>query len=50
VQRIVEEHHGHIEAANRDGGGLRIELILPVTERLPDGDQAANDGGEADGR
>ena len=51
---IAAEHAallgGTLEAANRDGGGLRIELILLVTERLPDGDQAANDGGEADGR
>jgi PAS domain S-box-containing protein len=30
VQRIVEEHHGHIEAANRDGGGAQMLVRLPL--------------------
>lgn len=32
---------GRLAAANRDGGGLRFELALPVTRSLPDGDPAA---------
>ncbi|HEY0592746.1 MAG TPA: ATP-binding protein, partial [Thermoanaerobaculia bacterium] len=30
VQRIVDEHGGSIEAANRDGGGARMTVYLPV--------------------
>jgi two-component system sensor histidine kinase MtrB len=30
-----------LRAENRPGGGLRIELLLPVTESLRDGDLAA---------
>jgi len=51
---IAAEHAallgGRIRARNRDEGGLAIELILPVTQPLPDGDAAAMDAGEADGR
>ncbi|MBA2720895.1 MAG: HAMP domain-containing histidine kinase [Chloroflexi bacterium] len=32
---------GELLARNRSGGGLEIQLVLPVTEPLPDGDRAA---------
>jgi two-component system, OmpR family, sensor histidine kinase MtrB len=42
---IASEHArllgGELTAANRDGGGLRVELRLPVTQPLPDGDGVA---------
>jgi two-component system sensor histidine kinase MtrB len=42
---IAAEHAallgGTLRARNRDGGGLAIELVLPVTQPLPDGDPAA---------
>ena len=42
---IAAEHAallgGELRASNGDGGGLRIELSLPVTESLRDGDHAA---------
>ena len=42
---IAAEHAtllgGELTAANREGGGLRIELRLPVTRPLPGGDPAA---------
>jgi two-component system sensor histidine kinase MtrB len=42
---IAAEHaallDGRLTAANRDGGGLRIGLELPVTRSLPDGDGTA---------
>jgi signal transduction histidine kinase len=51
---IAAEHAallgGVLRAVNRDGGGLRIELHLPVTGSLQHGDLAAigrSDGGEA---
>jgi signal transduction histidine kinase len=51
---IAAEHAallgGRLRAKNRDGGGLEIELVLPVTQPLPDGDDPATRGGEADGR
>jgi signal transduction histidine kinase len=51
---IAAEHAallgGRIRARNREQGGLAIELVLPVTQPLPDGDPAAMDAGEADGR
>lgn len=51
---IAAEHAkllgGRIHARNRDDGGLEIELVLPVTQPLPHGDPAENDGIEADGR
>src|SRR4051812_5130971 len=34
---------GTLRARNRDGGGLEVELVLPVTEPLPRGDHAEND-------
>jgi len=43
---IAAEHArllgGELTATNREGGGLRIELRLPVTQPLPSGDRAAN--------
>jgi PAS domain S-box-containing protein len=33
VQRIVDEHHGRLEAANRDGGGAHMTVLLPVCSR-----------------
>jgi signal transduction histidine kinase len=51
---IAAEHAallgGTLRARNRDGGGLEVELSLPVTEPLPGGDQAAIEGNEAEGR
>lgn len=48
---IAAEHAallgGHLTAANRPRGGLRIELWLPVTGSLRDGDVAATDGADA---
>jgi two-component system sensor histidine kinase MtrB len=45
---IAREHAallgGALSAANRPGGGLVLELRLPVTERLPPGDPPANGG------
>ena len=32
---------GELLARNRTGDGLEIQLVLPVTEPLPDGDRAA---------
>jgi signal transduction histidine kinase len=44
---IAAEHvallGGAIRATNRAGGGLRIEIVLPVTESLQDRDVAAID-------
>ena len=51
---IAAEHAallgGRLEAANREGGGLAIELVLPVTEPLPGGDPAAIQRGDGDAR
>jgi signal transduction histidine kinase len=51
---IAAEHAtllgGRLRARNREGGGLEIELTLPVTQPLPDGDAPANLGREGDGR
>jgi two-component system sensor histidine kinase MtrB len=47
---IAAEHArllgGELTAANREGGGLRVELRLPVTRPLPGGDLAAMGGGD----
>ena len=34
VKKIIEAHHGTIDAANRDGGGFRIIIELPVTQEM----------------
>ncbi|HEV8402614.1 MAG TPA: HAMP domain-containing sensor histidine kinase [Candidatus Limnocylindrales bacterium] len=54
---IAAEHArllgGTLSAADRPGGGLRIELRLPVTEPLPAGDETAmgeDDAGDPDHR
>ena len=51
---IAAEHAallgGRLRAQNREGGGLEIELVLPVTEPLPDGDPTAIREREGDGR
>jgi two-component system sensor histidine kinase MtrB len=48
---IAAEHAvllgGELRATNRAGGGLRIELLLPVTGSLPDGDPAGIGDGES---
>jgi two-component system, OmpR family, sensor histidine kinase MtrB len=42
---IAAEHAallgGRLDARNRDGGGLAMDLLLPVTNPLPHGDPAA---------
>ena len=30
VQRIVDDHHGHIEIRNREGGGASVRVSLPT--------------------
>ncbi|UOD28945.1 HAMP domain-containing protein [Massilia violaceinigra] len=30
AQRVVDAHRGAIEASNREGGGLRVEITLPL--------------------
>ena len=51
---IASEHAtllgGRLRARNRDGGGLAIELLLPVTRSLHDGDTAATPDDDGDGR
>jgi signal transduction histidine kinase len=51
---IASEHAallgGRLRARNRDGGGLAIELVLPVTEPLRLRDVPANDEDEGEGR
>jgi two-component system sensor histidine kinase MtrB len=51
---IAAEHAallgGRLRARNRDGGGLEIELRLPVTQPLPLGDPAENRHDDGDGR
>jgi two-component system sensor histidine kinase MtrB len=50
---IAAEHTtllgGRLRAANREGGGTRFELRVPVTEPLPGGDGTANGWIEAEG-
>jgi two-component system, OmpR family, sensor histidine kinase MtrB len=51
---IAAEHAallgGRLRARNRNDGGLEIELNLPVTQPLPDGDPAENRTDDADDR
>jgi two-component system sensor histidine kinase MtrB len=48
---IAAEHTallgGRLDARNREGGGLAIDLLLPVTNPLPDGDAPATPGADA---
>jgi two-component system, OmpR family, osmolarity sensor histidine kinase EnvZ len=30
VDRIIKRHHGRLKVSNRDGGGLRIRILLPL--------------------
>jgi signal transduction histidine kinase len=30
VRRVVEDHGGRVSAANRDGGGVRFTIALPL--------------------
>jgi signal transduction histidine kinase len=30
VQRIVEQHGGHVEARNRSEGGAAVSVVLPL--------------------
>jgi nitrogen fixation/metabolism regulation signal transduction histidine kinase len=32
VKKLIEEHGGSIEASNREAGGARIEILLPLNE------------------
>lgn len=34
VKNIIEAHHGKIDAANRNGGGFRITIELPVIQEV----------------
>jgi len=51
---IAAEHAsligGRLRARNRDGGGLALELVLPVTLPLPDGDAPATAAFDAQDR
>ena len=51
---IAREHAellgGHLRGRNRDGGGLAIELVLPVTGSLRHGDPAETGEDEPEGR
>ncbi len=35
VRKLVEEHGGELEAANRPGGGARVTIRLPVSAKAP---------------
>jgi signal transduction histidine kinase len=32
VRRIIDEHGGSVDAANREGGGATMTVVLPVAE------------------
>jgi len=40
ARRIIEAHHGAIRAANRDDGGLRVDITLPFMSDQPAPGQA----------
>jgi K+-sensing histidine kinase KdpD len=35
ADRVVQMHAGSIRALNADGGGLIVEIVLPVSEARP---------------
>jgi nitrogen fixation/metabolism regulation signal transduction histidine kinase len=35
VRKILEEHRGRVEIANRPGGGAQVSVVLPVSEAAP---------------
>jgi two-component system OmpR family sensor kinase len=35
ARRVVEAHGGTIRASNRDGGGLSVEIALPIMSNVP---------------
>ena len=36
ARRVLKAHGGSIGAANRDGGGLRVDIILPLSASRAD--------------
>lgn len=46
VRRLVEAHAGQVRAANRPGGGLRVEVVLPTTSP-PDAELVGSPTGAA---
>jgi signal transduction histidine kinase len=46
TRQIVTEHRGTIKASNRDGGGARLVISLPRSDRLPMHASAPAAGGE----
>jgi two-component system OmpR family sensor kinase len=48
ARRVVQTHGGSIRALNRDSGGLRVEIVLPVAAGAnPPPKGAARDGRQA---
>ena len=43
TRRIVEEHHGVIEASNRSSGGLEVEITIPRVLQHLDGDEGSSE-------
>ncbi len=35
ARRVIAAHHGRIAAMNRDGGGARFEIVLPLRQQEP---------------
>ena len=33
VQRVVTRHNAELNVSNRDGGGLQIQMVIPVAEK-----------------
>jgi two-component system OmpR family sensor kinase len=42
ARRAIEAHGGNIQAMNRPGGGLRVEIVLPAGESVPAGQGTAS--------
>jgi two-component system, OmpR family, osmolarity sensor histidine kinase EnvZ len=34
VERIIKRHHGSLKLLNKDGGGLRVRIAIPITGAL----------------